>query len=102
MIRSNVDFLLGAYRGDREKQKAAENAAAEKDQKANDAADAATPATSEEDFEKSLAWQVNGRCDPHTIYIYADGADWQRDAWRIRVDRFGAAKILDADEEDRR
>jgi prepilin-type N-terminal cleavage/methylation domain-containing protein len=101
-VFSNVDYLLGAYREEREKQKAAESAAAEKEQKENDATGAATPAADEEDCEKSLAWQVNGRCDPHTIYIYADGADWQRDAWRIRVDRFGAAKILDADEEDRR
>jgi prepilin-type N-terminal cleavage/methylation domain-containing protein len=96
---SNVDFLLGTYREERAKQKAAAAAeAAEKEREAA-AAPAAAPAAAEGDSEKSLAWQVNGRCEPHTVYVYADGADWQRDAWRIRVDRFGAAKILDAEED---
>ena len=50
--------------------------------------------------EKSLAWQVNGRCDPHTIYIYAPGEDWRETDWRIRVDRFGAVKVLAKGEDE--
>ena len=99
-VFSNVDFLLGSYRAEREKQKAAA-AVKQKEDDAPPSAAAAPSAAYDGDFEKSLAWQVNGRCEPHTVYVYADGADWQRDAWRIKVDRFGAAKVLDDGEDGR-
>lgn len=100
---SNVDFLLGTYRDERKKQKDAEAAESAGEASGGKGAAAgsaaAAPAAGIEEEEKSLAWQVNGRCDPHTVYVYAEGADWRRDAWRIKVDRFGAARILEGDDE---
>lgn len=95
---SNVDFLLGTYRDERKKEQeaAAAEAAKEDDSKAANDSKSAQP----EAEEKSLAWQVNGRCDPHTIYIYAPGEDWRETDWRIRVDRFGAVKVLAKGEDE--
>lgn len=93
-IYSNVDYLLGRYR---EKQAAAAAEAA----KAADAqaAETGTPAVRDETEECSIAWQVNGRCEPHRIRIYEPGAD-PRDGWLIRVDRFGAAKVYAPGEQE--
>ena len=88
-VFSNVDFLLGNFRKDREK-KAAEAA---KDAVASAEFGDIPEVTTVED-EKSVAWQVNGRCEAHTIYIYPEGGDIA-DAWRIRVDRFGGVKVLE-------
>lgn len=89
-VFSNVDYLLGKYRQDRDKKKKAEAA--------QDETPAPAPAggteTDGESQEKDVVWQVNGRCEPHTIYIYAAGTDPAAEGWRIVVDRFGAAKIL--------
>lgn len=95
---SNVDFLLGTYRDERKKEQeaAAAEAAKEDDSRAANDSKSAQP----EAEEKSLAWQVNGRCDPHTIYIYAPGEDWRETDWRIRVDRFGAVKVLSNGEDE--
>lgn len=95
---SNVDFLLGTYRDERKKEQeaAAAEAAKEDDSRAANDSKSAQP----EAEEKSLAWQVNGRCDPHTIYIYAPGEDWRETDWRIRVDRFGAVKVLSKGEDE--
>ena len=59
---------------------------------------AAASAAAGEETEKSLVWQVNGRCDPHTVYVYVDGTDFQ-EGWKIHVDRFGSAKIYSPEED---
>ena len=88
-VFSNVDFLLGNFKKDREK-KAAEKA---KESAASAEFGDVSDETMSED-EKSVAWQVNGRCEAHTIYIYPEGGD-VGDAWRIKVDSFGAVKVLE-------
>lgn len=93
-IFSNVDYLLGRY----------EDAKAEAERKKKDAAAAdgeAAPA-SEADVEPlqepvQFVWQVNGRCDPHRIWVYLDGTE-RESGLVIDVDMFGAAKILTPDE----
>lgn len=95
---SNVDFLLGTYKDERKKEQeaAAAEAAKEDDTRAEKGSGSAQP----ESEEKSLAWQVNGRCDPHTIYVYLPGEDWRETDWKIRVDRFGAVKVLSKGEDE--
>jgi len=97
-VFSNVDFLLKTYNEERQKRREAEqNAAAES------AAAAGTeppPVVEDATEEKSIAWEVNGRCDPHVIYIYASGDDFVMDGWRIKVDRFGAAKTFAPGEDE--
>lgn len=95
---SNVDFLLGKYR--QAKAKAAEEEA--KEEETAETSDAASTAASEGvTGEKSVVWQTNGRCEPHTIYVYREGADPATEAWRIEVDRFGAAKVFAPGEDGR-
>ncbi len=94
---SNVDVLLGVYKEHREKQRAQ----AKKDSESDiESQGPSRPAKSFEDEEKSILWQANGRSDAHTVYIYADGGDYLENSWRIRVDMFGATKVLSAEDDD--
>ena len=93
---SNVDYLLGIYRKERERKKSEEEAKAEEE--AKERAYSEKPVDVEEE-ERHLVWQVNGRCDPHRIYVYSRGADY-REGWRIRVDRFGSAKVYAPGEDE--
>jgi len=88
---SNVDFLLGTYKDERKKEQEAAAAEAAKEDDAG--AGKSSSSAQSENEEKSLAWQVNGRCEPHTIYVYLPGEDWRETEWKIRVDRFGAVKV---------
>ena len=94
---SNVDYLLGAYRDERKKKAEEEMKSAAGQEPLPEPAAAASAAAGEE-TEKSLVWQVNGRCDPHTVYVYVDGTDFQ-EGWKIHVDRFGSAKIYSPEED---
>lgn len=86
-VFSNVDYLLGRYQRKRDADRAAAAAEAEKDDAETD-----VPAVLDQPEERSIAWQVNGRCEPHRIYVYEAGSK-PEDGWHIRVDRFGAAKV---------
>lgn len=92
---SNVDFLLGTYKEAKE-QREKKNAEAAKEQDAPP-----PPETENIEAEKSVVWEVNGRCEPHRVYVYEEGRDPYRDGWLIKVDRFGAAKILSPGEDGR-
>ena len=94
---SNVDFLLGVYKEERARKKAAEAAARDDEDSAQETSVA--KASEPEDEEKSLAWQVNGRCEPHRIFIYTRGSRYDQ-GWKIRVDRFGRAKVYGPGEEE--
>ena len=89
-VFSNVDYLLGKY-----KEKKAEEKKAEEES----AADAPTAAKDEDQEPVSLVWEANGRCDPHRVWVYLDGKK-PESGLCIKVDRFGAAKILSGEEED--
>ena len=97
-IYSNVDYLLEKYKKARADEKAAADAAkAESDAEEPAPRDAAAVSGQE---AVSFVWQVNGRCEPHRVYVYAAGSEPQ-DGLVIVVDRFGAAKVLSGDEEGR-
>ena len=93
-VFSNADFLIGKLKKSREDKE-------KKEEQSADSASAETDTTGPEeevvDETKSVVWQINGRCDPHTIYIYPEDGK-KEDAWRIRVDRFGGVKILEEDD----
>ncbi len=90
-VFSNVDYLLGKYKTHKAAEKKAEEEKSEKDDSSS-----ATPA--EEDQEPvSLVWEANGRCEPHRIWIYLDGKK-PESGLSIKVDRFGAAKVLSGEE----
>lgn len=94
-VFSNVDYLLGKFNEtkDREAEKAKEEEESKEEQSA-----AVSYGLQE---RQSIVWEVNGRCEPHRVWIYADGTD-PDDGLCINVDRFGAAKIVSAEEERRR
>jgi hypothetical protein len=41
-------------------------------------------------------WETNGRTDPHQVWIYPDGSA-PENGLLIRVDRFGAVKVVSGD-----
>lgn len=91
-VFSNVDFLMESFRKGREKRKASD------EKKPQSEESPAPPETGELEPAKSVAWQTNGRCEAHRIYVYPDGGSIE-DAWVIRVDRFGGVKVLEDGEE---
>ena len=92
-VFSNVDYLLGKY-----KEKNAEEKKAE-EEKAAESQSASAPAGREEDQEPvSVVWEANGRCDPHRVWVYLDGSTPEKGLC-IKIDHFGAAKILSNDED---
>ena len=89
---SNVDALLGLYSKYRE-QKAEREAAAD-EEKGRSAAEVEVI-----EEERHVRWLSNGRADPHSVYVYAEGEDWE-DGWCVKVDMFGATKVISDGEED--
>ena len=93
-VFSNVDYLIGRLNEAREK-KAAEQKAAE----AEKPEAAGTSSSGLEDQEPvSVVWEVNGRTESHRVLVYADGSP-PESGLCIKVDRFGAAKVLGSGED---
>lgn len=92
-IYSNVDYLLGRYNKAREEEKAAAEEAVQQEESES------AHVVNEEQAPVSFVWQVNGRCEPHSVYVYADGTK-PEDGLLIKVDRFGAVKVLSPGEEE--
>ena len=80
--------------------KSQEKLAAEKAAKETEEADAANETAASENQEPvSVVWEVNGRTEPHRVWIYRDGSSPEK-GLSIKVDRFGAAKVIGLGEED--
>lgn len=90
-VFSNVDYLLGRFSDAKAEAKKKE---AEKAAEAGEGAD--SPADEELQAEVSVAWEANGRVEPHRVWVYADGQK-PEDGLLIQVDRFGAAKVYSGD-----
>ena len=89
-VFSNVDFLIGRF-------KDAKAAAKKKEDEAAGKTDDKSAAPKDELQEPvSVVWETNGRVDPHQVWVYADGQK-PEDGLLIKVDRFGAAKVLPGD-----
>ena len=90
---SNVDALL------RRKKSASSDGASEDGRNAS--ASGGRDAPEREEHEPvSIVFETNGRCVPHRIKVWRDGQD-EREATVLEVDRFGAIKNPE-DEEDGR
>jgi prepilin-type N-terminal cleavage/methylation domain-containing protein len=84
-VFSNVDYLLGRYK---------EKKAADEEKEEGPSGPAAPPAAADEDQKPvSVVWEANGRCDPHRVWVYLDGTS-PEDGLCIKVDRFGATRVL--------
>ena len=90
-VFSNVDYLIGRFND-------AKKAAEEKKKDEDEHKDESKPVASTElQEEVSFVWEVNGRCTPHRVWVYSDGES-PENGLCIKVDRFGAAKIVSGDE----
>lgn len=91
-VFSNVDYLLGKFKDARRADtKPADGANDAKDDAQKKGAKAA-----ERQEPVSIVWETNGRVDPHQVWVYADGQT-PESGLSIRIDRFGAAKVLSGD-----
>ena len=94
-VFSNVDFLISRF-------KDAKAAAKKKEDEAAGKTDDKSAALKDELQEPvSVVWETNGRVDPHQVWVYADGQK-PEDGLLIKVDRFGAAKVLPGDGREER
>ena len=92
-VFSNVDYLLGRF--NEAKAEAKKKDEAEK-KDADGGLDDKAPSSEELQAPVSVAWETNGRVEPHKVWIYADGKR-PEDGLMISIDRFGAAKVLSGD-----
>lgn len=88
-VFSNVDYLIGRFNDARRK-------AAENDAAAEAASEPQVVSEADDQEEVSIVWEVNGRTEPHKVWIYPDGSTPEKGLC-IRVDRFGGAKVLGRD-----
>ncbi len=90
---SNAESLVGKYA-------AAKKKAEEKAKENFDDADDTDESVADETQEPvRIAWEPNGRCEPHQVWVYSSGSD-PESGLSIKVDRFGAAKVISPWEED--
>ena len=94
-VFSNVDYLIGKL-NDSKAKAAEEKAAAEKDAMA---AVAAAASGMEDQEPVSIVWEVNGRTEPHRVWVYPNGATPDKGLC-IKIDRFGGMKVLAEGEDD--
>lgn len=90
---SNVDYLRKSY------QDAKQKASATEDKAASEETASETPSAAEAEQEPvSVTWEPNGRCEPHQVWVYLAGRD-PESGLSIKVDRFGAAKVVSKGED---
>jgi hypothetical protein len=91
-VFSNVDYLLGRGRG-------RSGAGADEKRAKPGRSDAEDDESRQETREPvSIVFETNGRCEPHRILVWKDGQD-EDQATVLEVDRFGAIKDPEADDE---
>ena len=91
-VFSNVDYLLGKFK---DSKKSAETEKKPEESKKGDSSDK-DAAKGEDQEPVSIVWETNGRVEPHQVWVYADGQS-PESGLSIRIDRFGAAKVLSGD-----
>ena len=91
-VFSNVDYLLGKFK---DSKKSAEPEKKPEESKKGDSSDK-DAAKGEDQEPVSVVWETNGRVEPHQVWVYADGQS-PESGLSIRIDRFGAAKVLSGD-----
>lgn len=98
-VFSNVDYLLGRFKEEKNAQQDGQTDAQEEKTERPAAPAASATSASPDDLQEevSIVWEVNGRCEPHTVWIYREGEDPDSGIC-IKVDRFGGAKIVSADD----
>jgi len=98
-VSSNVDWLLKLYKG--EQTKKSEDGQNKADGASKSPSTSLTPSADEMTEPVSVVWQTNGAVDPHDVWIYADGKK-PEEGLLLRIDRFGAVKVLNGDGRDDR
>ena len=95
-VFSNVDYLLGRFNDAKEKEK---KKAEEEKEKEDGKEDAEEDGPESLEAPVSVVWEVNGRTEPHRVWVYADGSEPEKGLC-IKIDRFGGAKVVGSDGED--
>lgn len=91
-VFSNVDYLIGKLKDAKAKE------AEEKAEEDRLSSASAVPDSSDQE-PVSVVWEVNGRTEPHRVWIFADGSSPEKGLC-IKIDRFGAAKVVSGDDEE--
>ena len=94
-VFSNVDYLIGRYN---DAKKEAESKETEEEEKTGGADTSGFSSGDDDQPPTSVVWEVNGRCEPHRVWVYRAGKS-PESGLQIRVDRFGAVKIVAGDED---
>lgn len=93
-VFSNVDYLLGRGKTEKEEEKEAKKTDGMR------ASDEGEGKKQEMREPVNIVFETNGRCEPHRILVWKDGQD-EESATVLEVDRFGAIKNPEAEDDDR-
>lgn len=96
-VFSNVDYLLGKFKEARAAAAASTSAGAGESQNPDGKKDGT--ADTEKQEPVSVVWETNGRVEPHQVWVYEDGKS-PESGLLVKIDRFGAAKVLSGDGKD--
>ena len=98
-VFSNVDYLVGRY-NEAKKEAAAKESEENQDDGASDSSADASKGDSDDEGESSasVVWEVNGRCEPHKVWVYLAGKS-PESGMLLTVDRFGAVKVSTEDDD---
>lgn len=94
-VFSNVDYLIGKLKDAKAKEAEAK---AKETEESGLSASQPTPDSSDQE-PVSVVWEVNGRTEPHKVWVFPDGSSPEKGLC-ISIDRFGAAKVLGGDGEE--
>ena len=89
-VFSTADFWLNKFDENRAKKKQSEPASPDLSSEPVKVEESQNPV--------SFVWEVNGRVEPHKVWFYRSGTKYD-DGLCISVDRFGAAKVFDPEDE---
>ena len=95
-VFSNVDFLIGRYNEAKSSSAAATEAETSRGGEKPSAEEAFAGGDEATAEPVQVVWETNGRVEPHMVWVYARGRR-PEDGLLIKVDRFGAAKVLSGD-----
>ena len=100
---SNVDFLIRQYQRMRGVSTSTGETKSEDGEEKKNESKTSDAGADEMTEPLSVVWNTNGRVEPHQVWVYAEGQK-PEDGLLVRIDRFGAAKVLSGDgrEEDER
>lgn len=95
-VFSNVDYLIGKYKDAKSKSDAEESESGRSGNESSPSESRDKSGSDDMPEPVNVVWETNGSVEPHSVWVYPDGKR-PEDGLMLRIDRFGAVKVLNGD-----